>query len=233
MNSLKKAFTLVELLVVITVIGVLVALLVPAIHSAREAARRVDCKQKMRAIYIGLQAYKEKNGHLPRLPFPPWTAEVLPYTEMAYDEVALKQIVVKIMDTNKNTNDRIKAFIQTNVVPSYGFICLSGNNESSAYALNLDADLPRASKQGVFWILQEIPHEVLDQKSQQVLLPAPLEGYVENQLVGDPSYMGKSRNWRSKLSNHNNQLQFIRLDGGVGSYEIGQTQKDVMLNLNN
>ncbi len=81
----RSGFTLVELLVVIAIIGVLVALLLPAVQAAREAARRSTCLNRLRQIALAMQNYHDVNDG-----FPPgatvnnglsWNVFILPYIE--------------------------------------------------------------------------------------------------------------------------------------------------------
>ena len=102
-QSSRPAFTLVELLVVIAVIGVLVALLLPAVQAAREAARRSSCGNNLKQIGLGLQNFESTYKVFPasQRPATPnaagqydgWSAQgqILPFLEQGtlYDNIDL------------------------------------------------------------------------------------------------------------------------------------------------
>ena len=75
----RRGFTLVELLVVIAIIGMLVGLLLPAVQSAREAARRTECKSNLKQVGIAMTMYLDRKS---RGKFP--DAAILPSEELIF-----------------------------------------------------------------------------------------------------------------------------------------------------
>jgi prepilin-type N-terminal cleavage/methylation domain-containing protein len=114
----KRAFTLVELLVVIAIIGVLVALLLPAVQAAREAARRMQCGNHLKQIGLGLQNYHDTFNSLPfgarcrSAPLitgqtqrvgPSWYVGILPFCEQKNLSDRIEQVGVTTAGADYNS----------------------------------------------------------------------------------------------------------------------------------
>ena len=114
-------FTLVELLVVITIIGILIALLLPAVQAAREAARRLQCTNNLKQVALAIHTYTESHGTPPpATPYdrrPPyyyyggtWVAMLLPFME--------QQGLYDLFDFDKSMIDPVNAVAVRTIVPA-------------------------------------------------------------------------------------------------------------------
>ncbi len=105
MSLRRRGFTLIELLVVIAIIAILIALLLPAVQQAREAARRSDCKNRLKQLGLAMHNYHDTHNSFPsgfvtavnlsssnwctapapepRNQFAPWTVMILPFIDQA------------------------------------------------------------------------------------------------------------------------------------------------------
>lgn len=129
-KSGRRAFTLIELLVVMALIGILIALLLPAVQQAREAARRTQCKNNLKQIGLGLMNYESTYRLLPtggegtdkvnfQTVFAPHSTYtmILPYI----DQATTYAMINMNFQYNDTTNQNVTAF-KTNVP---AFICPS------------------------------------------------------------------------------------------------------------
>ncbi|MDZ7616892.1 MAG: DUF1559 domain-containing protein [Patescibacteria group bacterium] len=111
----QRAFTLVELLVVIAIIGILISLLLPAVQSAREAARRLQCSNNLKQLALALHVYHASNSVLPPGGYRDgnqlaWHTRILPHIEQAalYDKIDWRDTYGN--NLNRMYNDAVPMF---------------------------------------------------------------------------------------------------------------------------
>lgn len=125
---MRRGFTLVELLVVIAIIGILVALLLPAVQMAREAARRMSCSNKLKQLGLAIHHYHDSLGALPpgalvtpRADGTLWTSYLGPHARiLGFIE---QNNVLDAMDINTSYGDTINKDAVGRVIDA--FLCPS------------------------------------------------------------------------------------------------------------
>ncbi|MCA9246536.1 MAG: DUF1559 domain-containing protein [Planctomycetales bacterium] len=177
----RKAFTLVELLVVIAIIGVLVALMLPAIQAAREAARRSSCMNKLAQIALALQNYESAHLSFPTgvdNPTGPilneqrgnhlsWIVRILPFIEEQNTYQAIDQSAGAYAAKNRPARNITLALLQC---PSSAY---SWEGPNSSYAgCHHDVEAPiDDTNHGVFYRnSRTTPRDVSDGLSQTIFV---------------------------------------------------------------
>jgi prepilin-type N-terminal cleavage/methylation domain-containing protein len=138
MQRQAHAFTLVELLVVIAIIGILIALLLPAVQAAREAARRSQCSNNLKQIGLALHNYHDAMNRFPPGamwdPDPSWVTSGYPEAERGSVLLRLlpyleQQTIYQGIDFRRNTNSQKVngAYIYQMIIPAY--VCPSDKND--------------------------------------------------------------------------------------------------------
>jgi prepilin-type N-terminal cleavage/methylation domain-containing protein len=151
MRSHRSAFTLVELLVVIAIIGLLVALLLPAVQAARESARRSHCLNNLKQVGLAMHLHHDAQGRLPHgnrgCCNGTWANYILPYLEQgslfgqwsegaSYVSNANRSFITRRIEAYTCPSDTPSAPTMTqNVpIPNHNYAANYGNTTSGQHA---------------------------------------------------------------------------------------------------
>jgi len=209
-TSRRRGFTLIELLVVIAIMAILVALLLPAVQQAREAARRANCKNNLRQISFALQSY-----YVSFETFPPgvvnetgpiahqsqgyhhsWPAALLPYLDQS--------ILADMIDPQVSIYDPVNLEARKYVVPV--FLCPSDSAASRSDVGTLNVGLTNfagchdgrpvpidKTNHGVLFLNSAVKYEDIYDGSSYTIAVA--------EMKRDPGDLGWASGTRSSLRN--------------------------------
>ena len=207
----RYAFTLVELLVVIAIIGTLVGLLLPAVQSAREAARQTSCSNNIRQFGLAILNFESTKGHLPAIGTGTTSqtayavqAQILPYAE--------NQSLLSLVDFTQNITlgtggsqtlnpvqqPAARTVVEMFLCPSDGgptaYLENSGTWAPTNYMVNIGSGTTTTMRStvqpndGLFWYTSKLrPSRVADGMSKTMLAAEAVRGAARDVTGARPT----------------------------------------------
>lgn len=224
-NFRRKAFSLVELIVVVSIIGILISLLLPAIQNARESARRMSCSNNLHQIGIALHSYDHAQKRLPPgwlvtdLSYPAatakdnhgwaWSAMLLPFIEQRPLDSGFVNIKLPISD-DRNKVARTNS-LAVYICPSHGRVglfTLNGTNRCGGLPLaelavsdyvgvtgKSTREVPLSGCSSTFWSNEEAVFEF----TQSISFRDISDGVSQTVMVGERSCEPYPSAWSGAL----------------------------------
>jgi prepilin-type N-terminal cleavage/methylation domain-containing protein/prepilin-type processing-associated H-X9-DG protein len=224
----RRGWTLLELIVVLAIIGILIALLLPAVQHARESSRRANCGTNLKQLVLAVHSYESLHGCFP--PSPAMRsygvhAAVLPHLEMDDLERMLDRNVGAEFADPKLRGLRVSSF----VCPTDGGAVVMGDYAPTSYAANFGTGVQRYGYNGLFSPLES---PITEWESGPVTAAEVTDGLsntaaLSELLVGDNSTHRLRTNWQTNLPHPaSDQLEIFANDCEGGAYVPGLPQGD-------
>lgn len=209
---MRRAFTLVEILVVIAIIGLLIGLLLPAVQAAREAARRSQCVNNLKQIGIALFNYHDGQGCLPPGyisqfdssgndlgPGWGWGAQILPHLEQRpiFNTIHFDQPIEATSNGARVANIPVYLCPSDTVHPSWPAM----SRDAAGNPLGLICDVAPSNYVGVFGITEPgVDGEGLFFRNSHVRLSDITDGTSQTLAVGERSHFLGVATWTGSVT---------------------------------
>ncbi|WDI43336.1 DUF1559 domain-containing protein [Bremerella sp. P1] len=214
----QRGFTLVELLVVIAIIGVLIALLLPAVQQAREAARRSQCSNNLKQIGLALHNYHDTFGSFPSAwiqvgssRYHGWGALILPFMEQGNIHENLAPDFGN--SRSANTEDKAGAIISGYLCPSSSLTERSdAGHGRSNYQCSKGGAYQNNDKGGMFWDNSDVSFRDVTDGTSHTIMVGENEGHSNPGDAGLPVWAQPNKNnlaGRQSLHSYGNRYEHI------------------------
>ena len=225
-NIKRYAFTLVELLVVIAIIGILIAMLLPAVQQVREAARRTQCANRLRQLSLAVLHYESARSHFPtsfdlepgEIKRGSWSvhAKLLPFLEQTAANAKI--------DFNSDWHDQLETGVHTMAVPMLSCPSdINGGNRfrngvryvhSTSYGFNMGTwfiydPATGETGDGVFRVGRPAMHASISDGLSNTICATDVKAFT--------SYIRNANSFDSRLPENRNHFL-----GATGELKLGQ-----------